>query len=251
MNCRSRTAVIFFVIGLAGTIASCGSSSEDEQQRPLTGAEASRLAQVGFANLQAGGATFEANSALLGESTESLTLIGEVDWVRHVGRAAVRATGTDAGLTQVYWDEQTVYERRPQMDVMVRSIGGPAEAWIARPPDLSGRQLDRLIALVAALAVERPENALLIQQEQGSSFLRFDELRGNEVEVLRYGERSLFWLKVSDGALLRFEGNSSTGTGPSIVDIIELRSLIFAMPPAEIVVPVEAVAEFYSQLVGS
>lgn len=250
MNYRSRIAVSLFAVGLVVTASSCGSNSEGgEQLRPLNEAEASRLAQVGFANLQAGGATFEANSAFLGQPTTSITLIGEVDWVRHVGRAVVRGDGMETGLTEIYWDEQTVYERRPSMDVMIQSIGGPTEGWIARPADPANRQLDRLIAVVAALAVERPENALLIQQAEGSSFIRTDELRGDAVEVLRYGDRSLFWLKVSDGALLRFEGNSSTGMAPAVVDIIQSRSLIFAMPPVQVVVPIEAVAEFYAQMV--
>jgi hypothetical protein len=230
----------------------CGADEETQepQSRPLSDDEAARLAQTGYTNFQAGGAEFEANSAFLVDPIESLTLYGEVDWVDHLGRAVVRGSGPDEGLIEVYWDLQYVYERRPAMDIVVEASGGPPSPWIARPADPSGRQLDRLIALVMALASEQPDNALLIQQTDGSAFMRTDELRDSPVEVLRYGNRNLHWLSLDDGRLVRFEGNSSTGTAPTVIDLVELRIVEVPSLPPSAIVPIQSVAEWYERFVG-
>jgi hypothetical protein len=80
------------------------------------------------------------------------------------------------------------------------------------------RRIDQVIAVVTGLAATRPENAVLIQQQAGSVFLRSDTLRGTEVEVVRYGERSIYWIDPVSGRMLRFEGNNSAGTLPVVVD---------------------------------
>lgn len=232
--------------GAAGDAAPTGSAGVVA----LSDDQAARLAQVGYDNLLAGGARFEGNSAFLaGDATETVSVFGEVDWAGHSGRVIVRAEGVDAGVTDVFWDRDAVYERRPDMDALIVARGGPAEAWIARPADPSGRQLDRLLAIVAALAAMQPENALLIQQTPGSGFLRTDELRATAVDVLRYGERNLYWIAQADGALLRFEGNSAGGNAPTVVDIVERRTVSIPPPPADVVVPVAEIAELYDAFI--
>lgn len=238
---------------LAVLVVGCGGSDGPVagEPRPLTDDEAVRLAQAGHTNLLEGGATFEANSAFLGtDPTQTVTLVGEIDWVNHRGRAFVRANGPDEGLTEVYWEETFVLERRPVIDAIVNGMGGPATPWVARSPDSSTRQLDRLLALVLGLALEQPENALLLQQTEGSSFVRLDDLRGDPVEVLRYGTRNLYWLALDDGSMARFEGNSAGGTAPTVIDLLELGPVEVEAPPETDIVPVEAVAEIYSAFVG-
>jgi hypothetical protein len=218
---------------------------------PLSDDQAARLAQSQFANLQVGGAVFEAHSAfLVGEPRETVSISGEVDWVSHTGRALVRADGRDAGVAEVFWTKGAVFERRPAMDVLVEARGGPAQAWIVRPAEPSARQLDRLIALVAALASEQPDNALLIQQTPGSAFVRDEVLRDVPVEVLRYGNRNLYWLSQADGTMMRFDGNSAGGTAPTIIDIVERRPVELQPPPQADVVTAESLGELYEAFVG-
>ena len=231
----------------------CGGSDGPSvgEPRPLSDDEAVRLAQAGHTNFLEGGATFEANSAFLGTApTQTVTLVGAIDWANHRGRAFVRANGPDEGLTEVYWEETFVLERRPAIDTIVNGMGGPATPWVARSPDPSTRQLDRLLALVFGLALEQPENALLLQQTEGSSFMRLDDLRGDPVEVLRYGTRNLYWLALDDGSMARFEGNSAGGTAPTVIDLLELGPVEVEAPPEDDIVPVEAVAEIYSAFIG-
>jgi hypothetical protein len=90
--------------------------------------------------------------------------------------------------------------------------------------------------VVTGLATARPENAVLIQQEEGTTFLRRDTLRGREVEVVRFGERSIYWIDPLSGRMLRFEGNNSAGTLPVVVDFgQEIADQVLLPAPAEVV----------------
>lgn len=238
-------------------MAACGGGGADSTATttipgptPLTDDQAARLAQSGFANLQSGGAVFEAHSAFVAGERKTVSIYGQVDWANHTGRVLVRAEGVDAGVTEVYWTKDAVLERRPAMDALVEARGGPAQAWIARPAEPATRQLDRLIALVAALASEQPDNALLIQQTPGSAFVRDDVLRDTPVEVLRYGHRTLHWLSQADGLLMRFDGNSAGGTAPTVIDILERRVVEVPAPPQADVVAGAALGELYEAFAG-
>lgn len=249
---RWLAAVVLVVLAACGGGQSDATSTTVPGPAPLTDDQAARLAQSGFANLQSGGAVFEAYSAfLVGEPRETVSMYGEVDWAGHTGRVIVRSEGgRDASVAEVYWTKDTVFERRPAMDVLVEARGGPAQAWIARPAEPSTRQLDRLIGLVAVLASEQPDNALLIQQTEGSSYLRDDVLRDTPVEVLRYGTRNMHWLSQTDGLLMRFEGNSAGGTAPTIIDILERRAVEVPAPPEADVVLAASLGELYEAFAG-
>jgi hypothetical protein len=235
----------------ASVLVGCGAAGSsgtaaDEAPRSLDDGEAERLAQAGYANHLAGGSEFEANSAFVGlDPVQTVALRGVVDWAGRYGRAIVAADGPDAGLTEVYWDADAIYERRPELDSLIAAMGGPAEAWLVRPPDPDRRQLDRLVALVAALGAEQPENALLIQQTTGSARLRTDTLRGRPVEVLRYGTRNRYWLAIDDASMLRFEGDSAAGSAPTVIDLGARSALRVDSPPPDRVIPAAAVSELY------
>lgn len=245
---RSVVILILFAIIVACTN---GDGAQNGDPTPLTNDQATRLAQAGYQNLLAAGAEFEANSAFLGvQPSETVRLIGVIDWENHIGRAVVSGTGPTAGLTEVYWDETTVLERWPGMDGLVSSLGGPGQPWIARSPEPDSRQIDRLLALVVGLAIEQPENAILLQQTEGSAFMRNDRLRDRDVEVLRYGTRNLYWLAVDDGSMLRFEGNSASGSAPTVIDFLRLGSVDVPRPAETDIVAASAIPEIYSAFTG-
>lgn len=240
------------VVVVGSLLVSCGGSDDKSgEPAPLTQVQAERLSQAGYTNYLAKGAEFEANSAFLGPGgNQSLTLTGLIDWEHHAGRAVVRGDGREAGITEVYWEETFILERRPAMDAIVSGLGGPSAPWIARPPDPSTQQLDRLIGLIVGLASEQPDNALLVQQKEGSEFMRNDTLRDTAVEVLRYGNRNIYWLDAADGSMLRFEGNSAAGNAPVVIDILERKAVDAPRPAAPDVVPVDRVAEAYAAIAG-
>ena len=204
-----------FLLAACLALAACG-GGDKPGARPLTQEEASRLAETMFLNHREGRATFEV-ATLTEPGGSRLRLAGTVDWSARSGAARVVVDGGTGTLAAVAWGSETVAERRPVHDGLLAGLGLPQGAWIGRPVD-QRRRIDQVIAVVTGLAASRPENAVLIQQQAGSVFLRSDTLRGTEVEVVRYGERSIYWIDPVSGRMLRFEGNNSAGTLPVVVD---------------------------------
>jgi hypothetical protein len=224
-------------------VAGCGGDEPDATgPSPLSDEQAQRLANVLFDNLDSGGATFAVESRGVDGSTISLR--GEVDWVDHRGHAEVRATGVEADLVEIYWTETEVLERRSALNAELRDAENLAVEFVARPPSAS-RQLDRLVSIVSGLAGEQRDNPLLITQQEGSAFLRADELRGVPVDVLRYGEHNLYWLDRESGGLLRFEEPGTTTGQPLVVDVIERGPQSIAGPAAAVVIPAAEIADRY------
>lgn len=229
---------------LTSLLAACSSS---ESSAPATSAlsadQANQLANVLFDNFDGGGGTFQVSTA--GSDGGTVNMVGEVDWKGHFGHATVSAKGTEAGVTEVYWSEETVLEQRPELNQVLVAAGRAPTSYVARTPDPANRDLDRAIAIVAGLASEQRDNPLLIQQTVGSSFVRTDTLRGVAVDVLRYGTRNLYWVDKATGALLRFEGNSESGNQPIVIDILQRGAQTIAGPPATDVVGIDLVRDFY------
>lgn len=225
-------------------LSACGGGDSTPKERPLTSDEAAQLAGVQFANYQAEGATFELNTAFTGTG-DTLYLSGEVDWKNHIGHARVAAKGTEASITEVMWQGNAVIERRPSLDVVLNEMGMPNAKFVIRQAVPAKRQLDRAIAIVLSMANAQAENALLIQQKEGSAFLRTDDWRGTEVQVLRYGIQNRFWIETGTSVLRRFDGNSKSGTAPTIIDFVKYGKQSIRMANPKYIVPYEKIQNIY------
>jgi hypothetical protein len=226
------------------TVAGCGNDTTSAPTaRPLTDEQASRLANVLFDNLDSKGATFEVNARTADGMTINLT--GEVDWAGHYGHGTVSATGAEADLVEVFWSEDEVLERRPDLNRQLLDQENRAVVFVARPAAPAGRAIDRLLGIVTALAGPQRDNPLLIKQKSGSAFLRTDELRGIKVDVMRFGDHNVYWLDQQTGLLTRFEDTGATGGQPVVVDVLSRGPQQIAGPPAELVVRVADIAPTY------
>ena len=245
---RRRCAVAALVVSCVVGLVSCGNDDEGSPEpRPLTVEEATRLAEVQFDNYDTGGARFEVATTFTA-TNDTLYMSGVVDWKNHEGRAEVRATGAEAGITEVWWNENVVLERRPSLDPVLAGLGYESVRYLARPPATSTRQIDRAIAIVMALASEERQNPVLIQQEEGSAFVREDALRESDVEVLRYGQRNQYWLNLVDATLMRFDGNSASGSAPIVVDLLQRGTQEIPRPQNAEVLSIDAVPEIYESI---
>jgi hypothetical protein len=217
---------------LAVAVASCagGPTTAPEVAQPLTPPQAIRLAQALHQNHEAGGATFRLVAS--DEATGgTITLEGAVDWTRSQGRATVQGHADELGtVVEIAWTADAVAELRPELVGELVTRGLDPSTFVLRPIDISGHPLDRLIAIVSGLATEQPDNAQLVIQNPGSGFVRSDAIRGVEVEVLRYSERSLLWIEPASGRLLRFEGTNALGGAPVVIDILELGPVGVELP---------------------
>jgi hypothetical protein len=220
---RRRIASVLLVIGLLAS--ACGGGSEESSGTdvtPLTPQQAVRLAEVLHRNHEAGGARFQL-VARDGTSGATITLDGVIDWGSLRGRAAVTGyQDVDGEVTEVAWIADAVAERRPSQLAVLAERGETPDTFFLRAADPQGAAIDRLIAIVVGLATTQPDNAQLVLQNPGAAFVRTDRLREVDVEVLRYSARTIHWVALDTGELLRFEGSDSLGGSPVIVDLLEL-----------------------------
>lgn len=210
-----------FVLGCADAM------DAGPEPRPLTSEEASLLAAVLYNNHVAGSAVFELYSVVT-PGGDQVFMSGTVDWSRSRGVAEVVVASTESTLEAVVWNGGFVAERHPKFDQLLASRGVESPGYIVRPADFD-RRLDAIIQIVASLASANPENQLLLRQTRGSAYLREDTLRGRSVDVLRFGDRSIYWLDRATGELVRFEGNNQAGTLPIVIDLTG--------QPADVVLP--------------
>lgn len=242
---------VLAAILLSMALGACGGERREgsAEGRPVTDAEAARMAETLFNNHELGTAGFVLNASLPDATT--VRMIGTIDWNAGTGRAAVTTSGgPEAAVTELAWGPNTVLERIPALTQLAAQTGQPPIDWVARPADTSGRQLDALIAVVAGLATERPDNAVLIAQQPGTRWLRSDARDGIEVDVLRYGERSVFWLATGAVTLVRFEGNNTPGNRPVVVDLSDHGRAVIELPAASAVTEALRVIDLYQAATG-
>lgn len=238
-------------LAIAALIVSACGSDEAEGPRPVTDDEAARMAETLFNDYDLGGADFELNGRLPDGTT--VRLAGEIDWRAHAGRADVRVSdGPDAAVTEVYWTEQVVIERIPTLAELAPQVGRAATELWARPPAVEQRHLDSMIQLLTSLAAEQRDNAVLIAQTPGTAWLRSDVAPGTDtpVDVLRYGDRTIYWLAEGGVTLLRFEGNNRDGNRPVVVDLSGHGGRDIELPDPTMVADSLVDAELYEIAIG-
>lgn len=235
---ESRSANALMVVKRISTVmvvsllaVGCGRSGNESGPRPLTVDEASRLSAVTYQNHLQGIARFELFT-VADAGGPQVTMRGLVDWTSGSGQAELAVASENSTLAGVAWSGEYVAEWRPNLDQVLRERGVQTPAYVIRAAQ-PGRRLDDIIRIVAALASKSPDNQLLIRQTEGSSYLRDDELRGEATEVLRYGERSIYWISKVSGALLRFEGNAKNNQLPIVIDLYPTSGESVVLPASE------------------
>jgi hypothetical protein len=234
-----------FLLCMPFLLAGCGSGeNKGATNRSLSAEEAAQLANVQYTNFQAKGATFELNSAF-NETGDTLLMRGQIDWVNHAGHVSIYAQGSEAMVTEVIWTPNAVFERRPALDELLKSIGKQEAKYIMRPVNVKGRQIDRAISILVGLASSQADNALLTQQKEGSAFMRNDKLRGIPIDVLRFGQNSRYWLEQGTSILRRFDANAESGLAPIVIDFFLFGAQQIIVPDEKYVVRYEEIQEIF------
>ncbi len=215
-------------------------------ERALTREEASRFASALYLNHLEKSARFELHAVLDYDGTQA-SLVGELSWSTGIGRAMVVTSRPDFTLTEVYWSDSFVLERHPVVDQILNDRGVSSPTYLRRPID-ARRRIDNLIQVVASLAAGQPENATLIRQKEGSSFLRSDDLRGEEVDVMRFGWQNIYWVSKQSGLLMRFEGRNSAGQMPIIVDLQTDSNLAIPFPGEPNIIDIKQIPDIWSAI---
>ena len=162
-----RLVVLAAVAALVAVLAGC--SEDDAPDRapgdPITSAEADTLAQVLYADRQAGGADFEV-SAPYAEGAV-LTLTGEVDFSRDTGRAqavTTYANGQPEETRTLFFSETDLWQGDvPGLADALTAAGLPPATYARRPiatTDATGTAslLDVLVQMVTRLSARTADD---------------------------------------------------------------------------------------------
>jgi hypothetical protein len=241
---KPRIATRAAIAALLLVTSGCGGNKTTEKR--ITPEQIQLLATAFFNNYQGKGAEFRLTS-LDRPGGRTITMAGQIDFEEHRGGAMVTGGAAGFPVTEVFWANGRVLERRPALDAVLGEKGITPGSYLLRAADVQHRRLDMLIGILTGLALKVPENAQLIRQKEGTAFLREDSLRNTKVDVLRYGQNVILWIDPETGNLLRFEGRNSAGTLPVIVDILELKKFDLPGPSVQQIVDVSTwVDEFNS-----
>ncbi|GAA2806230.1 hypothetical protein [Crossiella cryophila] len=220
---RLIAAIIVFallLVPLLGVLMSCARPG-DAMPRSLSSAEAERLALVRFINYESRTATVR---AAVPSAAGVLVLDGRVDFVEHIGYAAMRTEGradaSSAGLLQ--WNPEVLAFRAGTGQVAADPV--PGNGWQVRPIQRAGNDLDTALNLLVNLAADRPDNAQLLQQSS-ARWLRADKVGDTVVDVFEGPQqpgkeatgRLRYWV-AGDGRLHRLEARIGTSEQSALID---------------------------------
>jgi hypothetical protein len=135
---RSRARALLLALGLAlSLLPACSAGAEADRRPgdPVTAAEAQTLARLLHRNLERGGADFVVTAPY--SDTAMLTLTGEIDFRRSIGRAqAVTQFGDerpDDTRTLFFTAEQIWFGDVPGLTESLAGAGLPDAAYLRRP----------------------------------------------------------------------------------------------------------------------
>lgn len=190
------------MVALALLIAACTASAEDpepEPARPVTVTESRLLADVRARNVDAGS---RAITATFTDRGRELRLDGWFDYSTGTGYGTVSSDGLPSD--RVTWNGELV------ATAAGKTMGKPLtslDGWTAAPLDPSGSALGVVLAVLAGLGAERPDDAALIRRG-GALWLREDETGGRSVTVFAGPTSGL-----GDGGGTRDDGGGGRGDG--------------------------------------
>ena len=182
-------------VGLAGGLVSCTPADEPAEARPLSAAEAQRLASMRLVNYRDKRAGIEAR---YGKGDATVRMTGWVDWTRSLVYLNVGGPGAGAerGLLQavpgILATRPATPRRRsggdPAVDTAVDAppVTPPADGWRIRAFNVAGPKpapLESFLALLFTVATDRTDAADVLEHSE-SRWLGTDKLAGTEVDVL-------------------------------------------------------------------
>lgn len=168
---RSRARVLLLAVGLALSLVTACTAPDDGDRRPgdpVTAAEAATLAGLLNRNLERGGADFVVTAPY--SDAAMLTLTGEVDFRRSVGRAQAVTTFSDDRpddtRTLFFTAEHVWFGDVPGLAESLAAAGSPDAAYLRRPVTTAGESpllVDVLVEIVLNLAARTDDDPRAFQ----------------------------------------------------------------------------------------
>lgn len=221
---RGRNAVValFVVSGLV--LVGCSNSPKVEPKRPVTQAEAEKLATMRVKIYNAGGVHFHTSLQSLGDA---LLVDGDVDYKDGLGFAEASTAAESLSLLWSAKGIKTWVDAKGATTTPPKLPTGQAKGRALTP---TGSSIDALLSTMLRLAQPKNDSVTEIQTN-GALWLRTDAVGKTKVDVFKGpsvagSAAPIYWLD-SEGNLLRFE----IGFASDVLTSIELSTALYKPIP--------------------
>ena len=237
---RSRARALLLALGLALALLPACSSDGDADRRPgdpVTVAEAQTLARLLHRNSQRGGADFVVTAPY--SDAAMLTLTGEIDFRRSVGRAQAVTTFSDERpddtRTLFFTTDQIWFGDVPGLTESLAAAGVPDASYLRRPlttGEGSPLLVDVVLEILLNLSARTDDDPQAFR-ETGYTWEGQRSIDGRLTSVFAlHGGRSVA-VGASDGLLIQFVTPLPGGTFEVTVTLSDHGARRFAVPAEE------------------
>lgn len=222
-------------------------STTTAEQRPITEAQASMLADVLTANHTLGGS---AVVAIVPYGTVTFELAGEIDWANHVGRLTVRTEpekkGTPVrGPFDVAFDQKVTFEQVAGLADALASQGRPPASWVATALDPGTSPLHVVLQLILGLSSTQRDNPVLLRQDV--TYAGEVTVRGAPADRFDMG-RSTYAVDRKTGHLVQVTAALETTHSTATIDLSDPGPRVIPLPSADDIVAMADVSDLYRAL---
>ena len=250
-GCSGPSVVETTLVAVGPTLAAAGVVTTvdlraDDQGR-LTTAQALTLSRVLVKNEEAKGAFAEIVVPF--GSAATFTLRGPIDWAGDRGAFVLSGTRSDsiaAPDSKVYWDRGAVLTEFDGLTKAMQARGRPGVRFVSRALDPTKVALDQLISFVGSLAVDRPENPILLRQGD-TAFLGSQVIDGVKVDGYRFG-KTRYFVDPTTGLIRRVEARFVRYDHPVVITFSGQAPQTITLPSADSVVAAATIADVLTTL---
>ena len=189
----ARRAALVVLAALLVLLTGCSNDATAQRAPgdPVTSTEAGVLSQVLYADFQHGGADFEVSAPFA--QTAVLTLTGEIDFSRGIGRAQAVTTYTDGQAQQtrtLFFTGTDLWQGGvPGLSDALGAAGLPPATYVRRPitttnPSGTASLLDVLVQMVGRLAARTADDP---RSFDGYTWTGSESVNGQLASIFRSG----------------------------------------------------------------
>jgi hypothetical protein len=220
----------------------------------LTQEQARVFSRMLYNNGQVGGADIEA-SFVYGPAA-TFTFSGIVDWANAQGDMMLTtktSDGQDIAPRHIFWDRGTpasgplLYIEMPGLEAAMQKKGRAGVKYVVRPINRAKAALDLAITYLSSLAINQPENPLLLRQDPEKYWhVGTKKIRG--ISVDQFGSGRSVYSADTTGNTVQVTTQFKSMAGPAVVDVLKLEKKTITLPPANEIVPASEIPEIMKAL---
>jgi hypothetical protein len=242
------------VVAVGPTVPPAGAATTidpraDDQAR-LTTAQALTLSRMLVKNEESKGAV--ATIEVPFGTAATFTLTGPVDWTADRGAFVLSGTRSDDVAvpdSKVFWDRGAILTEPEGLAKAMEVKGRVGVQFASRALEPTKVALDQVISFVGSLAVDRPENPILLRQGD-TAYLGAKVIDGVTLDGYRFG-KTRYFVEPATGILRRVEARFARYQNAVVITLSGHGPQSITLPKADLVVDAATIPDVMATLKAS